>query len=166
MYLPVAVFTLERVYSAKFLAPLPTALAAFFALPHSDLGCEALLHERILGGRVTANAAALAQANAAGFTLNLSANNLEDADRLAALGAGPVVVVLPIDAVRPTRTPAGRFVSICPAAVRDDVTCATCGICAHPMRKAIIGFPSHGSGAEKAQAMFFQPRLCQPTMPI
>lgn len=110
---------------------------------------------------IPANGQALSSANASGFTINLSANSLEDADRLAALDVGPVVVVLPIDQTKPSRTPGGRFVSVCPAVVRDDVTCATCGICAHPTRRAIIGFPAHGSGAKKAQAMFFQPR----TMP-
>lgn len=105
--------------------------------------------------KTPANKAALVAANANGFTINLSADSLERADELAALGAGPVVVVLPIGATKPTRTPEGRFVAVCPATVRDDVTCATCGICAHATRKAIIGFPAHGSGAKKAQAVFF-----------
>ena len=82
-------------------------------------------------------------------------------DELAALGIAPVVVVLPIDQTKPSKTPAGRHISVCPAAVRDDVTCASCGICAVSSRKAIIGFPAHGTGAKKAQAMFFAPR----TMP-
>ena len=111
--------------------------------------------------RVGVNALAITEANARGFTVNMSANDLEHADELHALGIGPVVVVLPIDQTKPTKTPAGRHVSVCPAAVRDDVTCASCGICAVPHRRAIIGFPAHGSGAKKAQAMFFAPR----TMP-
>ena len=41
---------------------------------------------------------AVAEANAAGFTVNLSADNLAEADELAATGAGPVAVVLPADA--------------------------------------------------------------------
>lgn len=108
--------------------------------------------------RVGDNAMALAHANDHGFTINLSANNLEHADELYALGIAPVVVVLPIDQTKPSKTPAGRHISVCPATVRDDVTCATCGICAVSSRKAIIGFPAHGSGAKKAQAMFFAPR--------
>jgi len=107
---------------------------------------------------IPANAAALRTANDNGFTLNLSANSLEDADRLAGLNAGPVAVVLPTGATKPLRTPQGRFVAVCPATVRDDVTCASCGICAHATRKAIIGFPAHGSGAKKAQAVFFLSR--------
>ena len=108
---------------------------------------------------VGANGVAIAEANACGFTINLSANNLEDADRLAALDVGPVVVVLPIGQTKASKTPGGRHISVCPATVRDDVQCASCGICAHATRKAIIGFPAHGSGAKKAQAMFFQPRM-------
>ena len=107
---------------------------------------------------IPTNAAALVAANTNGFTINLSAGSLAEADRLAALDVGPVAVVLPIDATKPTTTPAGRFVAICPATQRDDVTCATCGICAHPTRRAIVGFPAHGTGAKKAQAMFFAPR--------
>ena len=84
-------------------------------------------------------------ANSEGFTVNLSADSLTMADALADLGVGPVVVVLPADATRPTTTPAGRKVAICPTAISDSVTCAVCGLCALPHRKAIIGFPAHGA---------------------
>lgn len=142
-------------------------------------GCNDLIDEAALGqlvqanrGRrgfgfthydagIAANAAALTSANTNGFTLNLSANNLEDADRLAALDVGPVAVVVPTGTTKPLRTPQGRFVAICPATQRDDVTCATCGICAHPTRKAIIGFPAHGSGAQKAQKVFFMSKVSE-----
>ncbi len=83
-------------------------------------------------------------ANQWGFTINLSANSLADADALADTGAGPVVVVLPSDATDNTRTPAGRRVVVCPATQRDDVSCATCQLCAR-QRDAIVGFPAHGT---------------------
>lgn len=83
-------------------------------------------------------------ANAWGFTVNLSANNLADADTLADMDAGPVVVVLPSDQVVNTRTPAGRSVVVCPATIRDDISCATCQLCQR-QRSAIVGFPAHGS---------------------
>lgn len=105
--------------------------------------------------RVGDNAALLVLANTNGFTINLSADTLEEADELAALGVAPVAVVLPADASKSMKTPGGRHISVCPATVRDDVQCANCGICAHATRKAIIGFPAHGSGAKKAQAVFF-----------
>ncbi len=83
-------------------------------------------------------------ANQWGFTINLSANDLRDADTLADTGAGPVVVVLPSNATDNTRTPAGRRVVVCPATQRDDVSCATCQLCAR-QRDAIVGFPAHGT---------------------
>lgn len=88
-------------------------------------------------------------ANDNGFTVNLSGNNLDHADSLYDLGIAPVVVVLPKDARESVTTPKGRKVIVCPAVVRDDVTCATCGICAK-IRKAVVGFPAHGAGAKRA----------------
>jgi len=95
------------------------------------------------------NREAIRSANANGFTVNLSANTLAHADELAETQCGPVVVVLPSDQVTNTTTPAGRKVVICPATVRDDVTCASCGLCQR-QRSAIIGFPAHGTGKRKA----------------
>jgi hypothetical protein len=83
-------------------------------------------------------------ANAWGFTVNLSANDLADADMLADADAGPVVVVLPSTTTANTTTPAGRPVVICPATQRDDVSCATCQLCQR-QRAAIVGFPAHGT---------------------
>ena len=83
-------------------------------------------------------------ANAWGFTVNLSANDLADADALAEHNAGPVVVVLPSTTTANTTTPAGRAVVICPATQRDDVSCATCQLCQR-QRSAIVGFPAHGT---------------------
>lgn len=84
------------------------------------------------------------EANRDGFTVNLSANDLADADKLAATGAGPVVVVLPSTQTTNTATPAGRPVIICPATQRDDVSCATCQLCQR-QRATIVGFPAHGT---------------------
>ncbi len=98
-----------------------------------------------------ANAAAVRDANAGGFTVNLSANNLEHADELASLNVGPVVVVVASDQTGNTVTPAGRKVVICPATVRDDVSCATCQMCQR-QRDTIIGFPAHGASVKKANA--------------
>lgn len=98
------------------------------------------------------NLAAIRAANKAGFTINLSANNLEHADTLADTQAGPVVVVLPADTRKPVQTPNGRTVAICPATI-SPITCFDCGICAMPGRKAIIGFPAHGASKNKASAI-------------
>ncbi len=90
------------------------------------------------------NAYWIAAANAMGFTINLSADTLEQADAYAALGLGPVVVVLPSYTSAHGMTPEGRTVAVCPATQTEGVSCATCQICAK-QRQAIIGFPAHGS---------------------
>ena len=100
------------------------------------------------------NRAAIATANAKGFTINLSANNLDHADKLTDLGIGPVATVLPHDFdARKTTTPKGRIVAQCPATYRDDVTCKTCGLCQKQSRRVIVGFPAHGNSKKKASAM-------------
>jgi hypothetical protein len=108
---------------------------------------------------------------AAGFTVNLSANNPAQADKLAELGIAPVVTVLARAYARrairhrfkrrrdewaetigewrdrtaslPRYTPAGRRIAICPATY-SDATCKSCGACAHA-RDAVIGFPAQGA---------------------
>jgi hypothetical protein len=92
-------------------------------------------------------------ANQAGFVVNLSANNLDHADALAETGAGPVVTVLPgaVSGKADIRTPAGRRVVVCPATYRDDVSCASCKLCARS-RAAIVGFPVHGAAKRLAEA--------------
>jgi hypothetical protein len=106
----------------------------------------------------TYNADLIRFANAKGFTVNLSANTLAHADRLVALGIGPVVVVQ--DAAEGTRadtvTPEGHKVATCPATYREDVTCQTCGLCASTTRKVIVGFPAHGAAKRAAAAIASQ----------
>ena len=99
-----------------------------------------------------ANLEAIRSANENGFTVNLSANNLAHADTLADTQAGPVVVVLPADTVGNCQTPAGRKVVICPATYRENVTCASCGLCQR-QRSAIVGFPAHGSARRHVSAL-------------
>ena len=99
-----------------------------------------------------ANLQEIARANAQGFTVNLSANSLEHADKLADHAAGPVVVVLPATQTANTATPAGRKVVICPATQREGVSCATCQLCSR-QRTAIVGFPAHGSSHKKVTAL-------------
>jgi len=94
-----------------------------------------------------ANRETVREANAGGFAINLSADDLGEADQLAGLGIGPVVVVLPADVRENLTTPQGRKVVVCPAVVREDVTCASCGLCAVRDRKVVVGFPGHGARA-------------------
>lgn len=97
------------------------------------------------------NLAAIHRAHSASFVINLSANNPTHADELARHGL-PVVTVLSADVSGPVRleTPQGRQIVVCPATYRNDVTCATCALCAIPDRTAIIGFPAHGTRARLA----------------
>lgn len=92
-------------------------------------------------------------ANTSGFTINLSANNLKDADKKAALGIAPVAVPIPADPKDwPKTTPEGRPIVVCLHDTKG-LTCLECGVCAVASRKAIIGFPAHGSGKRKLEAV-------------
>ncbi len=104
---------------------------------------------------IAQNLEAVRDANAGGFTINLSANNLEHADRLLELDAGPVVALVPADVVGNVKlsTPAGRTVVVCPATYRDDVTCSSCGLCARADRQVVVVFPAHGAAKRKASAV-------------
>lgn len=98
------------------------------------------------------NARAIALANAAGFVINVSADNPAHADELVDAGVGPVVTVLPASARGNLElyTPAGRRIVVCPEAYVEDVTCARCQLCAWRDRKVIIGFPVHGAKRKAA----------------
>jgi hypothetical protein len=104
---------------------------------------------------VASNAESVAAANANGFTVNLSANTLAEADTLANDYSLPTVVVLPstVSGNIKIETPKGRRVVVCPATYRDDVTCKSCGLCAVRDRKVIVGFPAHGAAKNKASAI-------------
>jgi hypothetical protein len=102
-----------------------------------------------------AERAAIARADRTGFTIDLSGNNPSHADALADWRIAPVVTVLP-DTVRGNvklHTPAGRRIVVCPATYRDDVTCASCRLCAVADRKVVVGFPAHGAAHERASAI-------------
>lgn len=96
------------------------------------------------------NARAVKEANDNGFTINVSANNFNHADKLVSLGIAPVVTVLPMDAPKVSYTDAGNKVVVCPAQTRDKVNCANCGLCQLVDRSYIIGFLAHGSRKKKA----------------
>lgn len=84
-----------------------------------------------------------------GFTVNLSADDAGEADRLAATGA-PVVCIVPMDTPRHSTTPEGRPVLVCPAQTVEHMTCALCGLCQQANRRQIIGFRAHGTKAKQA----------------
>lgn len=93
--------------------------------------------------KAVANRHAISHANTNGFTINLSANNVSEADRLADLQIAPVTTVVPETQLTSFLTPKGRRVVICPA-VTHDISCADCQLCAISTRKSIVAFPAHG----------------------
>lgn len=99
-----------------------------------------------------ANRGAIAVANKLGFTVNLSAETLAQADAYADLGIAPVVVVLPAATTKAMRSPAGRQIVVCPASVGNS-DCLNCGICQQRDRASIVGFPAHGSGARRIEQL-------------
>lgn len=106
-------------------------------------------HKPMLGGQaarsvVVQNRAAVKEANAGGFTINLSADNLRQADQLARLGIAPVVAIVPMDQKENCLTPEGRRVVICPHP-KTGRKCMDCSLCQWSNRKVIIGLPAHGT---------------------
>jgi len=126
-----------------------TLLEKLVAANHGKRGFT-YTHHDVTGKLGAHNRALVRWANAQGFTINLSADSLAHADKLSDMGCGPVVVVLPAETRENCETPAGHKVVVCPAVIREDVTCKSCGLCARPERRAIVGFPAHGSGAAAA----------------
>jgi hypothetical protein len=88
-------------------------------------------------------------ANNNGFAVNISTDNISDADNAMALKIAPVVVLMPRGAEKVTFTPNGNKVVLCPA--NKKVTCATCGLCAKIDRPYIIGFKAHGTAAKTVE---------------
>ena len=99
------------------------------------------------------NREAIKEAAAGGFNINLSANNLAHADKLLALGIASVVAIVPTEQVTNCKTPNNARVVICPASVRDNVTCSTCGLCTTDQRVYVIAFPSHGTAKKTVNAL-------------
>ena len=99
------------------------------------------------------NAITVNMMNHLGFTVNVSANNLEHADQLCEMDIAPVATVLPIEQTTNTVTPKGRKVVVCPATYKDDVSCADCMLCEKRDRKVIVGFPAHGTSKKKASVV-------------
>ena len=98
------------------------------------------------------NASVVKRMNDKGFVVNLSGNTLAHADALYDMDIAPVTTVLPAEQLTNTTTPKGRKVVVCPAVVKDNVSCETCQLCARN-RDAIVGFPAHGSSKRKADAV-------------
>ena len=97
------------------------------------------------------NIAAIRHANDNGFTINLSANDLDHAVRLAKHGL-PMTTLVPVDWGTKTVMHGGLKIVTCPATYIDEVTCATCKLCAVSTRDCVVAFPAHGSRKNKVTA--------------
>jgi hypothetical protein len=97
------------------------------------------------------NIQAVKMANNNGFTVNLSANNLKQADDYKSLKIAPVVVVVAEDCDKVSYTEKGNKIVVCPAQTSDKVTCSSCGLCQKSDRDYIIGFRVHGTYTKKAK---------------
>ena len=76
-------------------------------------------------------------ANENGFTINLSANNLKDADQLKKYNL-PIATIVGSKPV--TTTPDGHKIKMCPNQKNKSITCEICKWCSRSDRKFIVGF--------------------------
>ena len=76
-------------------------------------------------------------ANDKGFTINLSANNLQHADELKKHNL-PIASIVGTKPVK--ETPQGHKIKMCPNQVNKAVTCELCLMCSKSKRNYIVGF--------------------------
>jgi len=86
-----------------------------------------------------------------GFTINLSADNLKEADDLFELGIAPVVSLIPLGSSHTLRTPKGRLVQLCRHQARG-TKCTDCRGCSES-REFIVGFLPHGGQAKSVDVV-------------
>lgn len=87
---------------------------------------------------------AIRDANQRGFTINVSADSVSEADHYYRQDL-PTVLTVPSDAPEITYTESGARVVVCPAQTRSDVTCESCRLCSVSSRRVIVGFRAHGT---------------------
>ena len=95
------------------------------------------------------NVQAIRSANAAGFTVNHSANTKHEAVAAFKEFGLPTVTILAMDAPN-VEVIEGVKVVACPAEKSDQVNCSNCELCAKPARNYVIGFRAHGTRKAKA----------------
>ena len=98
------------------------------------------------------NALNLAIANDNGFTVNISCDNLQEADKVFnQYDDLPVVTLLPMDSSKVSYTESGNKVIACPAEGSKKVSCKTCKLCSISDRDYIIGFRAHGTAKKSVE---------------
>lgn len=83
-----------------------------------------------------------------GYTMNASCETEEDITRAVLLGMPTVVTG---DQWKEGAIVAGRRIVTCPAQTREEVNCASCGLCAKPARACTVRFLVHGTAKGQAQ---------------
>jgi hypothetical protein len=83
------------------------------------------------------------------FTINLSADSLEECDEKLSWNIAPVVTVVRTGCTLCDSTPKGKTVMVCPETYNPQVNCLTCKICHNSKRDFIVGFPAHGTRKNK-----------------
>ena len=83
-------------------------------------------------------------ANIAGFTINLSGNDMDHAVELSKTGL-PTCAVIPSTVKETHFDYKGKKFLVCPATYRDQMTCDKCRLCQKADRKYIVAFPAHGT---------------------
>ncbi len=106
-------------------------------------------HKPVIGKSFVArqNRKHIKAANKNGFTINLSANNIGEVDKLIKLKIGPVVTVVPENSPKTLFTKGGNKVITCPATY-SDTNCAKCQLCSKE-RSVVVAFPAHGTAKKK-----------------
>lgn len=99
------------------------------------------------------NEAAVREANENGFTINVSADTMTDADRYFNMGL-PTAMTLPENYPAKSESPAGNKIVVCPAQINDDKNCKTCALCSIRDRGLIVGFLAHGISKSKVEKVF------------
>lgn len=97
------------------------------------------------------NVNAIQSAISKGFTINISADTMGEADEAMAKGL-PTVLIVSKETVNGTLTPKGNKIIICPAQTMDNKTCADCMLCQKSKRSCIVGFIAHGPAAKSLAA--------------
>lgn len=100
------------------------------------------------------NLGVIQYANSLGFTVNVSTESVDDADRVMSEHNVPAVAVVHSDqTARFYTTSSGRKVITCPATIHDNVNCSTCGLCQQSDRQFVIAFPAHGTAKKTVNAI-------------
>lgn len=94
------------------------------------------------------NASAIKEASNNGFTINASANDIEQADNYIEKGLN-TVVIMPLGSDKVSYTNNGNKVVLCPANKDKNIQCTNCQLCQRDNRGFIIGFEAHGTRKKK-----------------